>query len=156
MNSSTISGSLPQLPGRLAGHVRCGARYLRRLIVPRFHCLRGSGRCTRSRCDRHRPRRPGWQGAEGGKGGAEQRGPVHLAALLPGVGPLNAGGSIVKYPILWPWLGITAQDVAGIRLWMTANLDRMHIFVRQPAPELLTTIELYVRARIGSVYEGSA
>lgn len=74
----------------------------------------------------------------------------------PGSARSTLAGSIVKYPILWPWLGITAQDAAGIRLWMTANLDRMHIFVRQPAPELLTTIELYVRARIGSVYEGSA
>jgi hypothetical protein len=39
---------------------------------------------------------------------------------------------------------------------MIQNLDRMHIFVRQPSPDFLTTIELYVRARIGSVYEGSA
>jgi hypothetical protein len=65
-------------------------------------------------------------------------------------------GSILKYPILWPWLGLTADDTASIRSWMTANLDRLHIFVRQPSRELLTTVELYVRARIGSVYEGSA
>jgi hypothetical protein len=65
-------------------------------------------------------------------------------------------GSIIRYPILWPWLGITAEDTASIRSWMTANLDRLHIFVRQPSPEFLTTLELYVRARVGSVYEGSA
>lgn len=65
-------------------------------------------------------------------------------------------GSIIKYPILWPWLGISAEDAVNIRSWMTANLDRIHIFVRQPSPEFLTTVELYVRARIGSVYEGSA
>ena len=74
--------------------------------------------------------------------------------------PASAGstlaGSIIKYPILWPWLGIAPEDVADIRSWMIRNLDRMHIFVRQPSPEFLTTVELYVRARVGSVYEGSA
>jgi hypothetical protein len=74
----------------------------------------------------------------------------------PGSARSTLAGSIIKYPILWPWLGITAEDAASIRSWMTANLDRLHIFVRQPAPEFLTTVELYVRARIGSVYEGSA
>lgn len=47
-------------------------------------------------------------------------------------------------------------DAANIRSWMIANLDRMHIFVRPPSSELLTSVELYVRARIGSVYEGAA
>lgn len=65
-------------------------------------------------------------------------------------------GSIIRYPILWPWLGVTAEDTASIRSWMTTKLDRLHIFVRQPTPEFLTMVELYVRARIGSVYEGSA
>ena len=74
----------------------------------------------------------------------------------PGSARSTLAGSIIRYPILWPWLGITAEDAADIRHWMTRNLDRMHIFVRQPSPEFLTTVELYVRARIGSVYEGSA
>lgn len=65
-------------------------------------------------------------------------------------------GSIIKYPILWPWLGISAGYTVDIKSWMTANLDRMRIFFRQPPPEFLTTAELYVGARIGSVYEGSA
>jgi hypothetical protein len=74
----------------------------------------------------------------------------------PGSAGSTLSGSIIKYPIPWPWLGITAEDAASIRPWMTSSLDRMHIFVWQPSPELLTTVELYVRARIGSVYEGSA
>jgi hypothetical protein len=69
---------------------------------------------------------------------------------------MRLAGSIVKYSILWPWLGIVAADAASIRPWMTANLDRLHIFVRQPSPKFLATLELYVRAQIGSVYEGSA
>lgn len=74
----------------------------------------------------------------------------------PGPARSTLAASPIKYPILWPWLGITAEDAADIRSWMIRNLDRMHIFVRQPSPEFLTTVELYVRARIGSVYEGSA
>jgi hypothetical protein len=75
---------------------------------------------------------------------------------LHGSAQSTLAGSILKYPILWPWLGITERDAANIKGWMLSNLDRMHIFVRDPSREFLTTVELYVRARIGSVYEGSA
>ena len=75
---------------------------------------------------------------------------------LPGSAQSTLAGSILRYPILWPWLGITARDADNIRGWMLANLDRAHIFVREPSREFLTTVELYVRARVGSVYEGSA
>ncbi len=75
---------------------------------------------------------------------------------LPASAQSTLAGSILKYPILWPWLGITERDANNIKRWMLGNLDRMHIFVRDPSREFLTTVELYVRARIGSVYEGSA
>jgi hypothetical protein len=73
----------------------------------------------------------------------------------PGSARSTLAGSIIRYPIRWPWLGITTEDAASIRSWMTANLDRLHISIRQPSPELLTTVELHVRARIGSLYEES-
>ncbi len=74
----------------------------------------------------------------------------------PGAARSTLAGSILRYPILWPWLGITAADAANIRAWMTTHLDRLHLFVTDPTPEILSTLEMYVRARIGSVYEGSA
>jgi len=91
-----------------------------------------------------------------GKAGPNSTARFTSQHYLPTAARSTLAGSIVKYPILWPWLGITPAEAADPRSWMTRNLDRMHIFVRQPSPEFLTTVELYVRARVGSVYEGSA
>lgn len=91
-----------------------------------------------------------------GKAGPKSAARFTSQHYSPGSARSTLAGGIVKYPILWPWLGIGAEEAADIRSWMMARLDRLHIFVRDPSPELLTTVELYVRARIGSVYEGSA
>ena len=40
--------------------------------------------------------------------------------------------------------------------WMFANLDRMHIFVPDGHPMVAASLETYMRARIGSVFEGAA
>jgi hypothetical protein len=64
--------------------------------------------------------------------------------------------SLLAHPILWPWLGITQLDAATVKPWMLANLDRMHVYVPARSPLVLATLEMYVRARIGSVFEGSA
>jgi hypothetical protein len=39
---------------------------------------------------------------------------------------------------------------------MLSNLDRLHIYVPAEAPVVLAPPEMYVRARIGGVFEGSA
>jgi hypothetical protein len=64
--------------------------------------------------------------------------------------------SLLKHRILWPWLGITRLDDATVKPWMLANLDRLHIFAPGESPLVLEALEMYVRARIGSVFEGSA
>jgi hypothetical protein len=68
----------------------------------------------------------------------------------------NLAKSLIGHPILWPWLGIERLDAANVRGWMTSNLDRLHIFVPGDRPHVRSVLELYVRARIGSVFEGSA
>jgi hypothetical protein len=72
----------------------------------------------------------------------------------------SAGSSLAKsllgYRILWPWLGISQLDQSTAKPWMLANLDRMHIYVPAGSPLVLAAMEMYVRARIGSVFEGSA
>jgi hypothetical protein len=55
-----------------------------------------------------------------------------------------------------PWLGIDRLDPATVKDWMLANLDRLHIYVPTASPLVLASLEMYVRARIGSVFEGSA
>lgn len=64
--------------------------------------------------------------------------------------------SLVAYPILWPWLGIHHLDNGTVRQWMLSSLDRVHIFVPDGHPEVLAALEVYARARMGSVFEGAA
>jgi hypothetical protein len=73
---------------------------------------------------------------------------------------LSAGSTLAKslitHAVVWPWLGIGSLDAATIKPWMLANLDRLHIFVPAESANVLPVLEMYVRARIGSVFEGSA
>lgn len=73
---------------------------------------------------------------------------------------LSAGSTLAKsllgHPIIWPWLGVDNLNAASVKAWMLENLDRMHIFVPGGSPLVLAALEMYVRARIGSVFEGSA
>lgn len=64
--------------------------------------------------------------------------------------------SLVSYPIMWPWLGIEHLDNANVKQWMLSSLDRLHIFVPDGHPDVLAALEVYTRARIGSVFEGAA
>jgi hypothetical protein len=68
----------------------------------------------------------------------------------------NVAKSLIGHAIVWPWLGIERLDADNVKPWMKANLDRLHIFVPGDRPLVRSVLELYVRARIGSVFEGSA
>jgi ABC-type protease/lipase transport system fused ATPase/permease subunit len=37
--------------------------------------------------------------------------------------------SLVRYGIMWPWLGIRTLDDASVKAWMLAHLDRFHFYV---------------------------
>jgi hypothetical protein len=73
---------------------------------------------------------------------------------------LSAGSTLAKsllaYPLLWPWLGVESLSAATVKDWMLANLDRWHVYVPGDAPAVLSALEVYARARMGSVFEGSA
>lgn len=64
--------------------------------------------------------------------------------------------SLLKYRVLWPWLGIERLDESNVRTWMLANLDRVNLYVPAANADILPHLEMYVRARVGSVFEGSA
>jgi hypothetical protein len=73
---------------------------------------------------------------------------------------LSAGSSLakslLKYRIVWSWLGIDQLDETTVKPWMLANLDRLHIFVPESSTLMLPLLEMYVRARVGSAFKGSA
>jgi hypothetical protein len=68
----------------------------------------------------------------------------------------NLANSIIKYEVLWPWLGIEHIDENTVRDWMLSNLDRANLYVPAARADLIPSLEMYVRARLESVYEGSA
>jgi hypothetical protein len=62
--------------------------------------------------------------------------------------------SLLGHPVLWSWLGIQHLDAAGVEKWMLTNLDRMHFFLPGDRVQVRVAMEVYIRARVGSVYEG--
>jgi hypothetical protein len=57
---------------------------------------------------------------------------------------------------MWPWLGIDHLDDDTVAPWMPASLHRTHVFVPDGFPEVLAALEVYARARMGSVFESAA
>jgi hypothetical protein len=74
----------------------------------------------------------------------------------PGSARSNLANSLIQYPVLWPWLGIVHLDVSNVREWMLSHLDRANVYVPEGNAALIPDLEMYVRGRLGSVYEGSA
>ncbi|MGH9116148.1 MAG: hypothetical protein ACRDWW_10015, partial [Acidimicrobiales bacterium] len=64
--------------------------------------------------------------------------------------------SLVSYKIMWPWLGIGILDHSTVKAWMLGHLDRFHFFVPAGHDAVLASLEVYIRARVGSVFEGAA
>jgi len=64
--------------------------------------------------------------------------------------------SLVRYRIMWPWLGIEELDMTTAKAWMLTHLDRVHIYVPAGHEVVLASLEVYIRARVGSVFEGAA
>jgi hypothetical protein len=70
--------------------------------------------------------------------------------------PSTLAKSLVRYRIMWPWLGIDAMDKSSVKSWMLRRLDRGHLYVPAGHDLVLASLEVYVRARVGSVFEGAA
>ncbi len=62
--------------------------------------------------------------------------------------------SLLGHPVLWPWLGIKHLDADSVENWMLTNLERTHFFLPGDRVQVRTALEIYVRARVGSVFEG--
>ena len=74
----------------------------------------------------------------------------------PGSARSTLAGSRLRYRIMWPWLGIDNLDAASVKTWMLTHLDRAHLYVPRGHDEVLAELEVYVRARVGSIFEGAA
>jgi hypothetical protein len=73
----------------------------------------------------------------------------------PGSSNSNLARSLLAHPILWPWLGIEGLSVDSVGGWIRTNLDRTNFFLPAGRLRVLATLEVYIRARVGSVFEGA-
>jgi hypothetical protein len=89
-----------------------------------------------------------------GKAGG-QSGPRFYSHHYTVSAPSTLAKSLLRYRILWPWLGIGTLDPSTVKPWMLANLERTHFFVAADRREVVAELEVFVRARVGSVFEGA-
>ena len=72
--------------------------------------------------------------------------------------PKSAGstlaGTLLRTTILWPYLGIPEVDQSGIRRWIEENTDRDNFYLAAADMALLGKLEVYLRGRLGPVFEG--
>ena len=73
----------------------------------------------------------------------------------PGSSNSNLAKSLLTHRILWPFLGIEFLAAEGVADWIRTNLDRTDFFVPTGHAQVLATLEIYIRARVGSVFEGA-
>lgn len=91
-----------------------------------------------------------------GKAGPNSDARFRTQHYLPNSAGSVLAKSLVSHPFLWSWLGIQAVDQASVRAWMLSSLDRYHFLVPADQPAVLHALEVYIRARVGSVFEGAA
>lgn len=68
----------------------------------------------------------------------------------------SLAGSLLRYRVIWPWLGIDELTPLTVKAWMLANLDRGHLFIHGDRLAVIAELEMYIRARLGSIFEGAA
>jgi hypothetical protein len=73
----------------------------------------------------------------------------------PGSSNSNPAKSLLAHPVLWPWLGIQRLTVDSVADWIRGSLDRIDFFIPAGPSQVLATLEVYIRARVGSVFEGA-
>ena len=63
--------------------------------------------------------------------------------------------SLLANRVLWPYLGNPNISETTIGVWMKQHLDRDHFFVAAAEADVRSMLEVYLRARLGPVFEGS-
>jgi hypothetical protein len=55
--------------------------------------------------------------------------------------PSTLAKSLVRYRIMWPWLGIDTLDDPSVKMWMLRHLDRAHFYVPAGHELVLASLE---------------
>jgi len=71
----------------------------------------------------------------------------------PGSAMSTLAGAIEKYKILWNYLGIS-HNINNYGLWIQHNTDRDHFFIDESLNNIKDLLEIYIKGRLGPVFEG--
>ena len=64
-------------------------------------------------------------------------------------------GSLLDNPFLWGYLGITGSPtLKDLGAWLLANTCRYHLFLPPAYEPRRSKIEVYIRGRLGPIFEG--
>lgn len=66
----------------------------------------------------------------------------------------NLAQTLLTSRVLWPYLGIERLDATTVGEWIKTNTERDHFFVPGEAAATLSTLETYIRGRLGPIFEG--
>lgn len=94
---------------------------------------------------------------EGRQGGSEQQAAIQALPLRRGrADDFHSRAEPAVPPGAVDMAGIQHLDVFGVENWMLTNLDRIHFFIPGERLQVCAALEVYIRARVGSVCEGAS
>ena len=66
----------------------------------------------------------------------------------------SLASALLQNRVLWPYLGNPSISESNIGDWVKEHLDRDHFFVAAAEADARSMLEVYLRARLGPVFEG--
>ena len=62
-------------------------------------------------------------------------------------------GSLLRTPVLWPYLGISSLVADQTKSWIEENTDRDNFYLPGEELNVLAELERYLKGRLGPVFE---
>jgi hypothetical protein len=89
-----------------------------------------------------------------GKAGCNSNARFQSQHYNPSSAPSNVAHSLLEAKIFWPYLGIVEMSEASVRSWIEQNTDRDNFYLSATDASHLGRLEIYLRGRLGPVFEG--
>ena len=89
-----------------------------------------------------------------GKAGTNSNARFRYQHYKSGSAKSTLSGAIENNPILWKFIGLSSYD-NEVGDWIRNNTDRDNFYIRKDQKEIIGLLEIYIKARLGPVFEGS-
>lgn len=64
-------------------------------------------------------------------------------------------GALENNPLLWDYIGFKKSEFGDVGDWIRQYTDRDNFYIPEATKELIQLLEVYLKARLGPVFEGS-